>query len=250
MSAQGDGAAIVIGATGAVGGVIRERLRQDGVPVIAVARNASALQALADADSGTLACPADVGTEESAGRIADACARVGGHVRAVVQATGLPPSGPLQTIDPAALGALVELKLGGLLRAVRAVEDRMAENGRIVAIVGHFGPEPSPRACGAGITNAALANLIRQLADHYGPRGITAHLVAPEPLHNIAAATAKDRGSDIETVLSEYRSHSPLDRLTTVREVAWAIAMLLQPEAQALHGATVALDSGSRHGLF
>lgn len=255
MIAERDGAAVVIGATGAVGGAIRERLRQDDVPVIAVARNARVLETLADADSGILACPADIGAEESASQIADACARSGGPIRAVIQAAGLPSGGSLQEIRPATLGELVELKLGGLLRAVRVVEDRMAEGGRIVAIGGHFGSEPTPRTCGAGITNAALANLIRQLADHYGPRGITAHLVAPGPLEterlrNIAAATAKEHGTDIDTVLSEYRGHSPLERLTTVREVAWAVTMLLQPEAQALHGATIALDSGSRRGLF
>ncbi|WP_082965270.1 SDR family oxidoreductase [Mycobacterium sp. ACS1612] len=51
-------------------------------------------------------------------------------------------------------------------------------------------------------------------------------------------------------MLDEYRSHSPLGRMATADEVAWAIVALLAPEAAALHGATLALDGGARRGLF
>lgn len=173
----------------------------------------------------------------------------------VVQATGLPPTGPLQTLVPASLGTVVALKLGGLLRLVRAVDHALVEGSRIVAIGGHFGAEPSPRAAGAGVTNAALANLVRQLADVYGPRGVTVHLVAPGPLdterlRGIASAAAEERGIGVDQVLDEYRAHSPLNRLTTTAEVAWSVGQLLAPEATALHGATLALDGGARRGMF
>jgi NAD(P)-dependent dehydrogenase (short-subunit alcohol dehydrogenase family) len=153
------------------------------------------------------------------------------------------------------LGQSVSLKLGGLLRLIRAVEDRFVTGSRIVAIGGHFGSEPTPQTCAAGVTNAALANLVRQLADAYGPRGVTVHLMAPgvletERLRRFADVAAQARGVSIETVLDEYRRQSPLGRLTTVDEVGWAVAQLLAPEADALHGATLALDGGARRGLF
>jgi NAD(P)-dependent dehydrogenase (short-subunit alcohol dehydrogenase family) len=111
------------------------------------------------------------------------------------------------------------------------------------------------QTCGAGVTNAALANLIRQLADAYGPRGVTVHMIAPgaldtDRLRRFAAAHAEARGVSVETVLDEYRSHSPLGRMTTVDQVSWAVTQLLAPEADALHGATLALDGGARRGLF
>lgn len=256
MTTPSGGTAVVIGATGAVGGAIRRRLRDAGLTVVAVARDRDALAALTEADPGVVACAADVGSDAVAPAVAEAVTCAGaGPVRMLVQAAGLPATGPLDRIEPDALGRVVALKLGGLLRVLRAVEDRMAPGSRVVAVGGHFGSEPDPRACGAGVTNAALANLVRQLADHYGPRGITAHLVAPGPLdtdrlRGIAAATAAERGTDVETVLQAYRDHSPAGRLTTVDEVAWAVSLLLAPEADALLGATVALDSGARRGLF
>ena len=47
---------------------------------------------------------------------------------------------------------------------------------------GHYGYEPSPAAPLAGMANAALANLVRALADHWGPKGVTVHMVAPGPV--------------------------------------------------------------------
>lgn len=248
-------AAVVVGATGAVGGAILRRLRIEGLTVVAVARDGGALAGLAAGDPGVVPCAADIAADASQNAIARVVAGLGLGVRMVVQAAGLPPTGPLHSIDAAALGAVVNVKLGGLLRLTHAVDAALGPGARIVAIGGHFGSEPSPDACGAGITNAALANLVRQLADVYGARGITAHLIAPGPLdtgrlRGIATAAAGRRGVGVDDVLAEHRAHSPLNRLTTVGEVAWAVATLLAPEAAALHGATLALDSGARRGLF
>ncbi|MGZ6779615.1 MAG: SDR family oxidoreductase [Mycobacterium sp.] len=246
------GQAVVVGATGEVGGAIVARLRKAAVPVVAVARDRERLEQMSATDDGVTACPADIGDDSSAEAIA---AAVSGSVRMVVQSAAEPASPPLATIDPDTLGRSVSLKLGGLLRLIRSVEDRFVQHSRIVAIGGHFGSEPTPQTCAAGVTNAALANLVRQLADAYGPRGVTVHMIAPgvletDRLRRFAGAAAEGRGVSIEAVLDEYRSHSPLGQLTTVDQVSWAVTQLLAPEADALHGATLALDGGARRGLF
>ena len=68
-------------------------------------------------------------------------------------------------------------------------------------------------------------------------------MVAPgaletDRLRRFATAHAKERGVSVDTVLDEYRSHSPLGRMTTVDQVSWAVVQLLAPEAVALHGPT------------
>ena len=246
------GQAVVVGATGEVGAAIVARLRNAEVPVIAVARDRERLEQLKASDDGITTCAADIGDDSSGAAIA---AAVSGPVLMVVQSAAEPASPPLETIDPDTLGRSVSLKLGGLLRLIRAVDDRFVDGSRIVAIGGHFGSEPTPQTCAAGVTNAALANLIRQLADAYGPRGVTVHLVAPgvletDRLRRFAGVAAERRGVSIETVLGEYRSQTPLGRLTTVDQVGWAVTQLLAPEASALHGATLAMDAGARRGLF
>lgn len=245
------GTAVVVGATGALGGAIAERLRAIGLTVVGVSRGGPG------GPGGVGGCRADIASDEALPAIARAVEGTSGPVRMVVQAAGLPASGPVTTVAPDALGAAVALKVGGLLRLVRAVDavdGALVAGSRIVALGGHYGVEPSPHTSGAGVTNAALANLVRQLADAYGPRGITAHLVAPGPadterLRRLSAAQAGARGVGVETVLAERRAESPLGRLVTPAEVAWAVATLLAPEADALTGSTLALDVGARRGV-
>lgn len=251
MSAAGaGGCAVVVGATGALGGAIARRLRDEGLVVVAVARSAVG----AGSGDGLVPCAADIGSDDAVPAIAAAVEGVGLGVRMVVQAAGLPAAGPLATIAPDALGTAVALKVGGMLRLVRAVDPWLGEGSRLVALGGHYGTEPSPHTTGAGVTNAALANLVRQLSDAYGPRGVTAHLVAPGPadtdrLRRLCAEQAGRRGLDVEEVLAERRAESPLGRLVTAEQVAWAVSLLLAPEADALAGSALALDMGARRGV-
>lgn len=243
----GAGIAVVVGATGSLGGAIAARLRKAGLTVVAVARTPP--------PGDWVSCAADIGSDDSVDAIRATLATLGGPVRIVVQAAGLPAAGPVQEITPDALGAAVALKAGGLLRLVRAVDSRLVARSRIVALGGHYGIEPAPYATAAGVTNAGLANLVRQLADVYGPRGITVHLVAPGPvdtprLRGLLERAAAQRGVDVSTVLAERAAESPLGRFVTPEQVAWAVALLLAPEADALHGSTLGLDMGSRRGLF
>jgi NAD(P)-dependent dehydrogenase (short-subunit alcohol dehydrogenase family) len=235
------GVAVVVGASGALGSVIADRLEAAGLDVVRVARGGP--------------CAADIGSDDATGAIAAAVAELDGPVRMVVQAAGLPGGAPLESVEPDALGRAVSLKCGGLLRLVRAVDDRLAAGSRIVALGGHFGSEPQPYACLAGVTNAALANLVRQLAIAYGPRGVTAHLVAPGPadtprLRRLSEQAAARRGVPVDEVIAERAAESPLGRLVTPEEVAWAVTALLAPEAAALTGSGLSLDVGARRGIF
>ena len=304
--------AVVVGASGALGGAIAARLLAEGLTVIGVARGATGQrQDAGDAAGGDAAgdaaggaaggaargdatrgagggaagggaggnaasgaagggaagsgagaagssaamewCAADIGSDDAVAAVA---AAVGDRpVRMVVQAAGLPAAGPLATIEPDALGRAVALKCGGLLRLVRAVDGHLQPGARLVALGGHYGIEPAPYACAAGVTNAALANLVRQLATAYGPRGVTAHLVAPGPadtprLRALSRQAAETRGVPVDTVLAERAAESPLGRLVTPAEVAWAVATLLAPEAAALDGSALSLDVGARRGIF
>jgi hypothetical protein len=42
---------------------------------------------------------------------------------------------------------------------------------------------------------------------------------------------------------------SPLQRLTSTDEVAWAVSMLADPHAAALHGSTLLMDTGRRRAI-
>ena len=219
--------------------------------MVAVARSVGDLEQLAGDDTGIVAVAADLADDASITVIGDA---LDGPVRIVVQAAGLPASGTIDTITTAEITRGIDAKIGGSMRLIRATEPHLGEGSRIVVLGGHYGYEPSPAAPLAGMTNAALANLVRTLSDHWGPKGVTVHMVAPGPVESprmrgIAERAAARRGVTAELVLEEYRAGSPLGRLTTIDEVAWAVGLLLEPEARSLHGSTLALDLGRRRGI-
>ncbi|MFM2406940.1 MAG: hypothetical protein RL223_4820 [Pseudomonadota bacterium] len=260
--------AVVVGATGAMGRVIVQALLARGLHVMAVARSADALAGLkaeveaaarghatgltpgltpglapggtpghaarpatptAAGTAGAAAtlhlCPTDIADDRAIADIGAAVAALGRPVRIAVQGAGVATAGGVLEAPTAALVQAVDIKVGGLVRLVRAVEPALRRQSRIVAIGGHYGFEPSAYAATAGVANAALANLVRQYSWALGERGITAHLVAPGPadterLHRVAAA-----------------------------QIAWAIALLCDPQADALAGGTLFMDAGRRKGL-
>ena len=249
--------AIVAGATGALGSAIVGRLRDAGVRVVAIARSAADLDALAGADDGIVPLPGDLADDRLVADLTIAVDTVvDGPLRMVVQAAGLPGSGSVETLTAAEVVRGVDTKIGGFLRVLRGVEHRLGDGARIVVLGGHYGYEPSAAAPLAGMANAAIGNLVRALADHWGPRGVTVHHVAPGPVESprmaaIAARAAARRadGTTADDVLDEYRSAAPLGRLTRVEEVAWAVGLLLDPHAACLHGSTLSLDLGRRRGV-
>lgn len=243
--------AVVVGATGAMGQVIVRRLAARGLKVVAVARSADAVTSLVASHRGVVACAADIASDSSIEAIR---AAVDGPVRAVVHGPGVAVVGGVLEAPTAAVVDAVNIKVGGMLRLVRAVDTRLVTGSRLIAIGGHYGSEPSPYAATAGVGNAALTNLVKQMSWAYGPRGITAHLIAPGPadterLHRLAAARAVRDGVDLAEVLAQMRKESAIGEFTSVDQIAWAVETLLAPEANALAGSTLFMDAGRRKAI-
>jgi NAD(P)-dependent dehydrogenase (short-subunit alcohol dehydrogenase family) len=243
--------AVVVGATGAFGTAIVRRLAGAGLRVVAVARSADSLAGLRERVAGVEACAADISDDSAIEAIQAAC---DGPVRLVVHGPGVAVAGGILTAPTASMVDAVNIKVGGMLRLARAVDARLQRGSRLVAIGGHYGFEPTAYAAAAGVANSALVNVMRQLSLAYGERGVTAHLIAPGPadterLHRVAGDRAKLRGVSVEAVLEEMRAESSIHAFTTPEQVAWAVALLLDPEADAMTGSTLMLDSGRRRGL-
>jgi len=243
--------AVVVGATGAFGKAMVDRLAAAGLGVVAVARSVDTLAALRDRVPGLVACAADIADDAAIEAIAAAVDR---PVRMVVHGPGVAVVGGILTAPTGSMVDAVNIKVGGLLRLTRAVDGRLAAGSRIVAIGGHYGFEPTAYAASAGVANAALVNVVRQLSLAYGPRGVTAHLIAPGPadterLRRVAADRAALRGVSVDEVMAGMLAESSIGRFTTPEQVAWAVSILLAPEADAMTGSSLMLDSGRRRGL-
>lgn len=252
MTGIADGCAVIVGATGAVGSVLTARLAARGMTVVAVARSEGALADLAaNAEGSVLPCVADIAANLSIKAIA---AALPGPVRLAVLAAGLPVRGSVEAIDPDLMAVGAATKMGGVIRLLHAVRDRMGPGSRFAAIAGSLGIEPGPSEAAPGAINAGLINLMKQISLVYGPRGVTVHTLVPGPmdtprLRTIATTIAEERGVGIAEVWAEYEAKVSLGRLPRVEEVAWAVELLLAAEADILHGTVLHLDAGGLRGV-
>lgn len=225
--------AVVTGATGTLGREVVRLLAARGLAVVAVSRSG------APCDAGE-ACSiaADVGEDGSIDHMRAALPP--GDLAIAVHSVGLPPAPHVMEVDPVLLGAAVNIKAGGLLRLLRAVDSRIGEGSRVVAVGGHLGFEPTEHAPLAGVANAALANLVRQLEAPLHRRGASVHLVAPAYFDSprterMIAAKASATGHSIEQVRAEMAASAPGGHLPSAKDVALSIVALLE----AAPGATV-----------
>ncbi|MDG0980985.1 MAG: SDR family oxidoreductase [Halieaceae bacterium] len=242
---------VLVGASGEMGRAFCRELLTRGYRVVAVARSLSNLAAEEQASGKLVLCPADI-SQDSAEASIKACLE--GPVRAVIHSAGVPSAGGIANASTEALNMAFNIKVGGFIRLVRAVDEHLVENSRLIAIGGHYGFEPTAYAAGPGVANAALVNLVRQYSWLYGQRGITAHMIAPGPadtprLRAVAQARADHDELTLEQVLHDIASESTLNELTRVEDIVWAGMMILSPQARAMAGSTLFMDSGRRHGL-
>jgi len=243
-------ATVVVGAAGALGRAAVQQLARSGHELVLVGRSLAALEDLAAEVPGARAIACDVTSDDDVAALA---AEVG-PVRMLVYLPAAPTAGGIDQAPVEAILAAVDVKVGGLLRLIRSLTPDTATPDRAVAVVvgGNLAYDPIPHAATSGIANAAQANAVRQLQS--SATNWRFHVVAPGPVaterwEQLAAAEAEKRGTDIEAIRIEQTASSPLGRLTEPEEVAWAITMLADPKAAALHGSTLLLDTGRRTAI-
>lgn len=243
---------VVTGATGDLGRAIVARLIAEDHVVLAVARDTRRLEELTATSEHITGLRADLSEDHAVDVIREELR--GRPVRMAVHSAAARVGGDVLSVSTADVLAAVDVKVNGLLRLVRAVLPSLVAGGRVVAIGGNLGFDPIPDAATAGIGSAAQANAVRQLNRALAERDVTCHTVAPGPVatdrwDGIVATEARRRGVAEDEIRRDAMALSPLARLTTPEEVAWIVARLADPEAAALAGSTLLLDTGRRTAL-
>ena len=234
--------AVVAGATGTIGTAIAEMLSGRGLRVLGLARQGDSSRGIQSVDL--------TDTDDVAAIASD----IDGDVRVVVHAAGPELGGSISDVDPASVLSAMDIKVTGLLRIVRAVDHLLMPGSRIIAVTGHLGYDPIPASVSAGVANAALGALVRQLAAEYGPKGITSHAVAPGPVESprLEALIGHIAGAgdiSVDDARLALLDGATIQKFARPEEVAWAVSMLLDDPASLMNGSTLFLDGGRRTAI-
>lgn len=148
--------------------------------------------------------------------------------------TGLTEDMPLDDYD-----RLSDTNLRGAFLCVRAALPHLrASMGSIVLISSMWGIVGASCETVYSATKAALQCMARALAKEVGPSGVRVNCIAPGAVDTdmMACYSAQDK----QTLADE----TPLGRLCTVQDVAYAADFLLSERAAFITGQTLAVDGG------
>jgi enoyl-[acyl-carrier protein] reductase III len=134
------------------------------------------------------------------------------------------------------------LNVRSFFALVHRLLDRFEKGASILAISSGGAVRAVPYYTLIGSSKGALESMVRHFAAELAPRGIRVNALSPGTVLTDAWKVLPDH----ERRLEEARRRSPLGRLVTLQEVAWAAQFLCSDAAGGIAGHTLVVDGGTR----
>jgi NAD(P)-dependent dehydrogenase (short-subunit alcohol dehydrogenase family) len=227
------------------------RLARDGDRILAVGRDATALQTVCDdiAAAGGVARPfvADVTATDAPTRIvAEAMAQFQ-RIDVLVNAAGIIASGTVSDTTDAAWDQMMDVNVRAPFRLLReASAELVRTKGAVVNVSSVTGTRAFPGVLAYCVSKSAVDQLTRCAALELAPSGVRVNAVNP----GVVVTNLHKRGGMDEAKYAAFLEHSkathPLGRPGTPADVASLIHFLVSNESGWVTGLTVSVDGG-RH---
>ena len=190
--------AVVTGASSGIGLALARELSRAGHPVLAVARRAERLHALAaarpDGCGPVHPLPLDLADPEAPARIRVAAGELGGAaLLANVAGSGL--YGPLARQDPRRLSQLVRVNCEALLLVTHALLPSIVQRrGAILNVASSAAFQPTPFMAAYGASKAFVLSFSEALREELAGTGVRVTALCPGPVATEFGAVAGYRG--------------------------------------------------------
>ncbi|SLN65324.1 SDR family NAD(P)-dependent oxidoreductase [Oceanibacterium hippocampi] len=253
-----DQVAIVTGGAKGMGREITLALASEGAHVLLAARDATAIEAVADKvrAMGRHAASAvvDVTNPEQVRAMADeALGLPGGRIDILVNVAGIPGpiETPVQDVDPAAFDEVMQVNVTGTFLPIKYVVPTMIAQryGKIVNIGSNSGTAGYPNRVGYAASKWAVRGITRTIAIELGPHNVNVNCINPgivdgPRMQRLCHDRAAARGVSEEQIREEYAAAQAIRRITTARDVANAVLFLVGKEGQNITGQDIDIDGG------
>lgn len=239
---------VVTGGAKGIGLAIVDAFLSQGDWVVALGRDAAALEAIAERVDVAVC---DVTDEAS---VADTFSSLD-HVDVLVNNAGAAGSAPVPKLDVAEMERLWRVNVVGVMLCSKAVLPGMLErdSGRIVTVASIAARAGAPYIAAYASSKHAALGFMRSLASELRGTGVTANTVCPayvetdmaeQAIATIREKTGVDRAGAIDALVG----FSGLGRLIRPAEVADAVAYFAGDLASAVNGQSLVIDGGGLQG--
>jgi short-subunit dehydrogenase len=173
--------ALVTGASSGIGEEITRRLAAAGVPVVAVARRADRLAALAEGSDRVEVLVADLGRREDQARVAARIADEDQPIELVVNNAGFGTSGSFEQLDLDRLSDEIALNVDALTRLTHAALAAMVprRRGWVLNVSSFASFQPAPRLAVYAATKAYVTSLGESLHEEVKASGVVVTTLCP-----------------------------------------------------------------------
>jgi 3-oxoacyl-[acyl-carrier protein] reductase len=234
------GHVLVTGGSGGLGRAVVEVLRRDGVRVeFTYNVNADGARALAEA-TGARAWRLELRDLEGFANLLAAIEGDGGTIDGLVNGAGVRGEVLLAMTSDADWERLLDINLGGVFRACRAIIPGMVTNrrGAIVNIVSLGALHGVAGQAAYAAAKAGIVGMTRALAREVGRRGVRVNAVAP------GYVPTGMTGGLPDAVVETLRRGECLSQGVTPRSVAETVTFLLSDRAESITGQCLVVDAG------
>lgn len=204
MSIRGK-VAVIVGASGAIGGAIAEEFAREGAEVVLGSRSKN-IDDLVEriASTGSRYCQATIDVTDAlqVERALNKLNRDFGQISILVNASGVyGPIGPVELNDPVAWGSAVQANIVGAFNLVHAAVPIMLKNGggRIIHFSGGGGAYGRPYFSSYSTCKAAIVRFTESIALELMDRNIYVNVIAPGPVKSALWEELRAAGSNAGT---------------------------------------------------
>jgi 3-oxoacyl-[acyl-carrier protein] reductase len=248
--------AVVTGASKGIGRVTCGVLAREGAAVVCAARSAALVASVASsiesAGGRARAVVADVSTEEGARRAIESAVEAFGRLDCLINNAG--DGGPTRPVQDYSLDDwyyTVNSCLTSSYLCTRFAVPQMirAGGGAIVNIASMAGRRGLAYRVGYCSAKAGQMGMTYGLALELGRHNITVNAIAPgavegDRIDRVIAGQAEIRGVAPDDVRRSFVERSPLRRMATPEDIAWAAAFLCSDHARSISGQVLPVNAG------
>jgi NAD(P)-dependent dehydrogenase (short-subunit alcohol dehydrogenase family) len=237
--------AVVTGGTSGIGLATAQQFAKEGAHVFITGRRQSELDAAVKLIGNKVTgIQGDVSKLEDLDRLYEAVKQEKGHLDILFANAGLGSFLPLGEITEEHYYKTFDVNVKGTIFAVQKALPLFPNNvGSIILTGSTAGSIGNPAFSVYGASKAAIRQLVRNWILDLKGSDIRINVVSPGSVHTPAYDYLF--GAEVENVLEQAKSVTPLGRVGTVEEIANAVMFLASNESSYVNGIELFVDGGT-----